>query len=381
MRVVGAALVYFLGDGPHGAAIAPRAGSAAPRDFAVREVFAIAGFRASAFGYFGHMWELYAFWSVLPWLCAPIAAELARQHGATSAPSVAFMSFAVIAIGSIGCIAGGQWSRRIGSARVAALALAGSGLMCLVYPLIPAQATALRIAALLFWGLCVVADSPQFSALSARFAPPQWLGSALVLQNGIGFLITVASIVIMSRALPAWGASAMWILAPGAAARSVGDAAVADAGQGAAAPRRAAEGVAPQAAPRAASELGDGRVERRQLRRAPRRRGRGIGLEVVLAEGAEVDRRPAGEASSHSSKSSSASSTGVRFSVGSPLSLTRRSKRASSGCRSQLIVSIAKLTMALPFSSTQRSQTPAMLSGERSTRRMRQRSARFEPSA
>jgi MFS family permease len=215
LAVFGAVLVHFLGDGPHVPAIRQQATARAPTGFSMRRVFAIPGFRASALGYFGHMWELYAFWSVLPWLCQPIAAELARQHGPPSVPSVAFMSFAVIAIGSIGCIAGGQWSRRIGSARVAALALAGSGLMCLVYPLIPAQATSLRIAALVFWGLCVVADSPQFSALSARFAPPQWLGSALVLQNGIGFLITVASIVIMSRALPAWGASAMWILAPG----------------------------------------------------------------------------------------------------------------------------------------------------------------------
>jgi MFS family permease len=215
LAVVGAAVVYLLGDGPHGAPLAPRPSATAPTGFTARRVFAIPGFRASALGYFGHMWELYAFWSVLPWLCQPIAAELTRRHGALSAPSVAFMSFAVIAIGSIGCVAGGQWSRRIGSARVAALALAGSGAMCLLYPLIPEQAIALRIAALLFWGLCVVADSPQFSALSAHFAPPQWLGSALVLQNGIGFLITVASIVIMSRALPVWGASAMWLLAPG----------------------------------------------------------------------------------------------------------------------------------------------------------------------
>jgi MFS family permease len=214
LALVGAAVVYFLGDGPYGAAIAPRAMTAvAPSSTAARQVFAVPGFRASALGYFGHMWELYAFWSVLPWLCQPLATEVARRDG--EAPSVALMSFAVIAVGSLGCIIGGQWSRRIGSARVAALALAGSGLMCLVYPLIPEQALGLRVAALFFWGFCVVADSPQFSALSARFAPPQWLGSALVMQNGIGFLITVASIVIMSRALPAWGASAMWILAPG----------------------------------------------------------------------------------------------------------------------------------------------------------------------
>ena len=114
-----------------------------------------------------------------------------------------------------GCVLGGQWSRRIGSARVAALALAGSGLMCLLYPLLPEDAFGLRIAALLFWGFCVVADSPQFSALSSQFAPPQLLGSALVAQNGIGFLITVASILVLSRAVPAWGSAAMWILVPG----------------------------------------------------------------------------------------------------------------------------------------------------------------------
>jgi hypothetical protein len=215
LALVGAVLVFWLGDGPHGAPRRDAPPAPAPSGAAARQVFAIAGFRASALGYFGHMWELYAFWSVLPWLCQPLCAELARRLGAARAPSVASLSFAVIAIGSVGCIAGGQWSKRIGSARVAGLALAGSGLMCLGYPLIPEQAIGWRIGALFFWGLCVIADSPQFSALSARFAPPQWLGSALVAQNGIGFLITVASILIMSRALPAWGAPALWILAPG----------------------------------------------------------------------------------------------------------------------------------------------------------------------
>ncbi len=213
LAIVGAAVVFFLGDGPH--ALPPLAAvPGMPGEGALRQVFAIPGFRASAFGYFGHMWELYAFWSVLPWLCAPVCAELVKRDAA-HAPSVALLSFAVIAVGSVGCIAGGRLSRRIGSARVAAAALAGSGLMCLFYPLLSEAALALRIGALFFWGFCVVADSPQFSALSAQFAPPRWLGSALAAQNGIGFLITVVSIVILSRAVPAWGASAMWLLAPG----------------------------------------------------------------------------------------------------------------------------------------------------------------------
>ena len=213
LALVGAALVFFLGDGPFAAPAARRSDADATERGAVWEVFRVPAFRASAFGYFGHMWELYAFWSVLPWLVQPIAVELGR--GAAEAPSVALLSFAVIAIGSAGCVLGGQWSRRIGSARVAALALAGSGAMCLLYPLLSGAPVALRLAALLFWGFCVVADSPQFSALSARFAPPRLLGSALVAQNGIGFLITVASILVLSRALPAWGAPAMWILVPG----------------------------------------------------------------------------------------------------------------------------------------------------------------------
>lgn len=212
LAVLGGALVYGLGDGPYGAP--PTAATA--RGGSVLQVFRLPGFRAAALGYWGHMWELYAFWSVLPWLCLPVHATLVQRFGA-AAPSVALLACGAIAVGCLGCIGGGQWSRRVGSARVAAAALAGSGLVCGLFPLIPADAWAWQVAALGLWGLCVVADSPQFSALSAQHCPPQWLGSALAVQNGIGFLITVVSIVLMGWALPTWGVQAMWLLLPGPA--------------------------------------------------------------------------------------------------------------------------------------------------------------------
>lgn len=218
LAIAGAVLVYVLGDGPFaGPARAPDAmtSGAGGVGRVVQQTFAVPGFRSAALGYFGHMWELYAFWAVLPWLCQPLSAELLRRSGTEGGSMVALLSFAVMAAGSVGCICGGLWSKRVGSARVAAAALAGSGLMCLVYPLIPERALTWHLVALFFWGFCVVADSPQFSALSAHYAPPQSLGSALVAQNGIGFLISVVSILMLSYAVPAWGASAMWLLAPG----------------------------------------------------------------------------------------------------------------------------------------------------------------------
>jgi MFS family permease len=186
--IVGGVLVLlFVPDGPF------RKPSTNFSFSVLRKSFADPEFRAPALGYFGHMWELYALWAFLPFLIRAYAI----QNDNTL--NTSWLAFLIIGVGGLGCYLGGRMSFRLGSDRVATLSLIASGVCCILSPFILAAPLWLFLSILIFWGIMVAADSPQFSALVSKTAPAENRGSAITLVICIGFSITIVSIQLLSE--------------------------------------------------------------------------------------------------------------------------------------------------------------------------------------
>ena len=174
---------FFVGDGPH-ALPAPR--------FDLRQialVFSNRGVRLANFGYFGHMWELYAMWV---WAPVFIRASLASRGAEPALAEVA--SFVVIGAGALGCVAAGLAADRVGRTAVTSAAMCVSGACCLGVGLLYGAHPALLLAAAAMWGASVVADSAQFSTCVTELGDPRYMGTALTVQTCCGFLLTTVSI-------------------------------------------------------------------------------------------------------------------------------------------------------------------------------------------
>ena len=206
--VIAAALVWFgYRDGPY---------PFIPRPFSwalVNTVVAQQRWRLATGGYLGHMFELYSYWT---WIPAFLAAS-AVASGVSSDPSfggpsavasdaaVSMLAFATIAVGGIGCVWGGRIADRIGRERFVIIALAASGACSLLIGLTFGRGWWLLAPVALAWGFFVVADSAQFSVLVTESVPSHAVGTALMIQTSLGFLLTTLTIQMVPPVVDALG--------------------------------------------------------------------------------------------------------------------------------------------------------------------------------
>ena len=162
----------------------------------VGQVFKNRGILLASLGYFGHMWELYAMWA---WFLTFSRMAFVEQN--IDNPSAAsFFTFAVIGIGALGCIVGGILGDRWGRTTTTSLMMCISGSCALMAGFVYDGPLWMLITLGLIWGFTVVADSAQFSTIVTELGDPMYVGTALTVQLGIGFMLTVITIWLLPLA-------------------------------------------------------------------------------------------------------------------------------------------------------------------------------------
>lgn len=180
----GVLILLFVPDGPYRKSL---------KRFDIRlcyKLFKDKAFKSAAFGYFGHMWELYAFWTFIP-----VLLTVYKEIYPDVNYNIPLISFIIIALGGIACVISGYLSKIYHSKRIAVIALLLSCMCCLASPLFfQISSKTVFLICLMFWGMAVLADSPLFSTLVAQNVKESVKGTALTIVNCIGFAITIISI-------------------------------------------------------------------------------------------------------------------------------------------------------------------------------------------
>ena len=204
LAIVGGLLMTLVKLGPH-----HRSAPTFNAD-AIRLVWQNKQIRAAYGGYLGHMFELYAMWA---WLSVALALSYADQLDEPK-QFAKLVTFFAIAIGGVASAAAGWIADRIGKAELAIIAMLISGLAAISFAISFGGPCWLISVIAIVWGLAIVPDSAQFSALVADFTPPEQAGSVMTLQTALGFALTAITVQLTPVAAAMFG----WPIVMGALA-------------------------------------------------------------------------------------------------------------------------------------------------------------------
>lgn len=179
----------------------------------IKQALANRVFVLGTVGYLGHMWELYAMWT---WLLFFVKARLTAGD-IDSGYMASLLTFLIIAAGAPACIIAGAAADRIGRTAMTFILMAISGTCAAIIGFTFDVPLWVFLVVGLIWGATVVADSAQFSTIVTEAGDPRLIGTALTVQLGTGYALTVLAIWLLP-AVETWLGGWQWVflvLVPG----------------------------------------------------------------------------------------------------------------------------------------------------------------------